>query len=229
VNRLLIDSGEEEPEAALRWDLEQHLVGSVDEYAYDFHKLASVRAGEVTAYLAAAYHGKWPAQASELMRAHKLVPHAVDLDIFGLINSFEANYADRISAPAVLVLGGEQFTKVIMTLNGSLVDFEVFKFKPDTRDAASYAEAVQRSVRRLVAAHARMTVKGVPPLYLAGMIFSWEKFSDECLKSLGDVRLMNPFRNIGCTAFPETSIRAYGPRLSVAVGLAVRESGEVGS
>jgi Tfp pilus assembly PilM family ATPase len=226
VTRLLIDSGEEDVAGALRWELANNLVGGLDEFAFDFQKLASAKPGPVEPYLAAAFRATWVSRVRELMRAHQLVPLVVDLDIFALINAFEVNYRDQLTAPALLVLGGVGYTKVVLTWNGQLVDYEFFKFGVDSDDPAAYAAALRASMDRLVSAHATLAGRGPVNGFAAGPAFAWKEFASECCKLLGTLQPLNPFRTVKFSAPPDSPLRGYAPRLAVAVGLAVRESAE---
>jgi Tfp pilus assembly PilM family ATPase len=226
VSRLMIDTNEPSVGSTLRWELRQQLVGPLEDYTYDFQKLASVRPGPVVTYLAAACRTTWAQKVRGLMQAHRLTPRALDLDVFALVNAFEANYRDQISAPAILVLGGEQVTKVILTWNGSLVDFDLCTFSPDTQEPNEYVQALRKVIERLCASYPSLATRGPLPMFASGVIFTWDAVAAACFQTFGDMQVLNPFRNVTCTALPESSLRLYAPRLGVAVGLAVREAAE---
>ncbi|MBD3242808.1 MAG: hypothetical protein GF331_19605 [Chitinivibrionales bacterium] len=227
VSKLMIDANEDDPYGALSWELGQRLVGSPDEYAYDFQKLHSVRPAPVATYLAAAYRSSWTKRVDQLARRQRLVPRALDLDIFALINVFEANYRDIISRPALLVLGGRQCTKVVLTWNGSLVDYEFFRFGTDAREPAEYASTIQAVITRLRASYQALAGRDVPPVLATGAVFTDGDFSSACFDSVDNMQMLNPFRNLGTNAIPESRLREAAPRVAIAVGLAVRESMEL--
>ncbi len=227
VSKLTIDANESDPHEALTWELQQRLVGSSDEYAYDFQKLHSVRPGPVATYLAAAYRSSWTQKVQQLIRRQRLTPRALDLDIFALINVFEANYRDIVSRPALLVLGGRQCTKVILTWNGTLVDFEFFRFATDTREPDEYASMSRTIIDRLRSSYQSLAGHGTPPVLCTGPVFTDSDFSSACFHSVDNMQMLNPFRNIGTGAIPEKRLREAAPRIAIAVGLAVRESMEL--
>lgn len=227
VSKLTIDANENAPYEALTWELRQRLVGTPDEYAYDFQKLHAVRPGPVTTYLAAAYRSSWTKRVEQLMRRQRLTPRALDLDVFALINVFECNYRDLLSRPALLVLGGRQCTKVVLTWNGSLVDYEFFRFRTDSREPDEYASMIQSVIDRLRRSYQSLAGHGTPPVFCTGPVFTDSDFSSACFQCVEAMQMLNPFRNIGTNAIPEKRLREAAPRLAIAVGLAVRESMEL--
>jgi hypothetical protein len=222
VARLLIDTAEPSPDSALHWELGRHVVGSLDEYLYDFQKLETTRPSAVACYLAAAYRATWVGRTQEFLKKRRFVPRAIDLDVFALVNAFEANYREHMSSPAFLVLGGQEFTKVILTWNGNLVDYEQFRFDPDILGPEAYAERLRKVLRRLKGSYPSLAGRTVVPVFVSGVMFTWDKYAAECFRTMSSMQVLNPFRNIVCNSVPESSLRLNGPRLAVAVGLAIR-------
>ncbi len=227
VSRLMVDTNEPTVGSTLRWELRQQLVGPLEDYSYDFQKLAAVRPGPVVTYLAAACRSAWAAKVRVLLQSQRFVPRALDIDVLALINAFEANYRDLLSAPAVLILGDEQVTKAILTWNGGLIDFEQCKFSPDTQEPDEYVRLLRRVVERLRASYPSLASRGPVPMFASGAIFTWDAIAAACFSAFGEMQVLNPFRNLGCTGLPESSLRLHAPRLAVAVGLAVREASEL--
>jgi len=111
---------------------------------------------------------------------------------------------------------------VVLTWNGSIIDFECFKFDPDAQEPEAYVQSLQAAAGRLQAAYPSLASRAPMPGYASGVVFTWDKFAAACFRSMTSMQMLNPFRAVGCTGLPESSMRLYGPRLAVAVGLAVR-------
>jgi Tfp pilus assembly PilM family ATPase len=229
VTRLMVDTNEPSPASILRWEMRHQVVGALEDYVFDFQKMAAVRPGPTVSYLASACRGAWAGKVRSLLRAHGLVPHVLDLDVFAIINAFEANYRDMMSTPAILVLGGEQITKIILTWNGNLVDYEQCKFSPDTQEPEEYVRQVKTAIERLQASYPSLASRGPIPMLASGSIFTWQAVAAACFHAFTQMQVLNPFRNIACTAVSESELRLHAPRLGVAVGLAVREASELDS
>jgi Tfp pilus assembly PilM family ATPase len=226
VTRVLVDGGEEEPAESLRWELSSQVVGTLDEYAFDFQKLPSTRQATVEAYLAAACRASSVSEVRRLVRAHGLKLGAVDLDVLALINVFEANYRDCTGAPALLVLCGNEYAKVVLTWNGQLVDFENTKLGADPEEPDAYVSALRASMDRVVGGHQSLSGRGPVPAYVTGPVFAWPQFGQQCLDALNGAQVLNPFRSVQCESLDERTQRSNAPYLAVAVGLAVRGAAE---
>lgn len=226
VTKVLVESDDPDPQKAMRWELAQHLVGGIDEYVCSFQKLNTVRPGPVASYLAAAYRATWVTRTRTLLRGVKLVPRALDLDVFALVNAFEANYRDIVGNPAFLVLGGDRCCKVILTWNGTLVDYEFFEYSTAAQSPREFVASLQKIMGRLRASYPSLTGRGEVALFASGVLFTYDDFATECFRLISNIQLLNPFRNVG-TSIPESRQRVDGPRLGVAVGLAIRESMEL--
>lgn len=226
IKRLIIDKEEANPYDTLRWELEQQLIGSMDEYVFDYQKAVVSKAEEFSTYLVAACRAAALERVSTLMKMHRLSPVAVDLDIFAMVNVFEANYRESLSKPALLVLGGEEYTKVALTCDGDLVDYELLSHASTAIEPADYASLLVRSVHKLVALNVAWLGKQMPKAYLAGPLFSQEQFSAPCLSGLPGAEPLLPFRAVSCRALTENDLQRYAPQLAVAVGLALRANPE---
>lgn len=227
VSRLMVDTGEPDVSSVLKWELSHQLAGPIDQYAYDFQKMSAVRPGPVASYLAAAYRSSWVGRVRSMLRTQHLIPRVLDLDVFALVNVYEVNYRDQISAPAFLVLGSAQCTKVILTWNGSIVDFEFFRFSPESQDVDQYVQTLTGVMERLRASYPTLVSRGALPVYSSGVVFTWDEYAAASSSAIPSMQMLNPFRSVGCTGLPESQLRTNGPRLAVAVGLAIREASEL--
>jgi Tfp pilus assembly PilM family ATPase len=222
IKTLMLDADEGSLDEALEWELGQQIVDSIDEYAFDYEKTGSAEQEATSRFLVAACRYATLDRASALLKTHKLNPLAVDLDIFALVNVFEANYRDRLSTPSLLVLGGEEYTKVVLTVDGGFVDYEVFGYDAQSLEPRSYAARLRRSCTKLLDVSGR--AGGRPaPTYLTGPLYSHGDVAQESLEAISGSEVLSPFRNVGCRAIAESDMDRYAPQLAISVGLAVRE------
>lgn len=227
LKSLAIDVDEEQVDEALQWELSQHIVGSMDDYNYDFVRLDGASGDELERYLAVAYRGETVSRLAETLRSHKLKPLVVDLDMLALLNVFEVNYSERMSAPAFLVLGGMMYTKIALVWNGTLVDHEVIREQSEGLDAAQYSAKLNETVDTLTRLNPALSQQEKPSVYLSGPLFSPGEFCSHCLGAVEKTEVLSPFRAISCRTVSEEDLQKYAPQLAVAVGLAVRGSAEL--
>jgi Tfp pilus assembly PilM family ATPase len=222
VKLVSLDRDETDVSGAVGWDLSQHIIGTIDEYVYDYE---ACDAGDPAAarYLVAAYRSSQVQKVSALLRSCKLRPLVVDLDMFALIDVFEANYKELAAQPAVIVSGGEETSKVVLTRNGAFVDFEAFEHRNRQMSPADYVQAVQNAVGSFPADN-----REGAPFFLSGALFAQPQFSEQVIGLLGAASILNPFKAIGSKVeIPEADLARCIPYLGVSVGLALRAAAEV--
>jgi len=221
VKTLPLDAGEKDIEAALAWELEQNIIGSPDEYVFDYQPLESTENGMMY-YQVIAYRKERVNELSSLLKAHKLTPRCVDIDMLALVNMFEVSYPELVSRPAVLVHAETADARCILTQNGKLVDYECIRFDPDT-DPRSFSEQIASALPRLVSPAGTPVDKNNVPLFAAGMLYTNEAFLEQTKPVLPTTALLHPFRKIECRiGITEDKLASYLPQLTVAVGLAFR-------
>jgi Tfp pilus assembly PilM family ATPase len=219
VKKVLLDSDEDNVAEAIVWDLSQHIIGSIDEYSVDFEPIRRSSQDAIRRYLAVAYRTAAIEKLTALLKANKLNPCIVDLDIFAIINVFEANYQDILTLPAILALCGEEKSKIILTQDGSLVDYEVFAVDQSSMTPEEFAARLNEYCLRLCGA------SGLTPerMYCTGPIFSHPEYMEEVLGKFKSAELLDPFRKVICRAAKgDNDLITFAPQLSVAVGLALR-------
>jgi Tfp pilus assembly PilM family ATPase len=220
VKKLMIDPDEKDVRGAIGWELGQHIIGTLDDYSYDFEAMTR-GGGTDTLYLAVAYRSANIQKLVSVLKAGKVVPCLVDLDIFALIDVFEANYRDSISSPGILIHGGEESSKLVLTSGGTFIDFEIVEH-PARKAADTYAMQMRESAARCFPAAKNA------PVFLTGTIFSDADFADDVCSHMGGAQILNPFTSIKCMVeIPENDVNKCISQLSVAVGLALRGAAEV--
>jgi Tfp pilus assembly PilM family ATPase len=219
VKKLMLDRNESDVRAAVEWELSQQVIGSLDDYAFDFEPCGNDGA-DVKWCLAAAYKNAGVQKIASLLKASKLTPVAVDLDMFALINVFEANYQDLVSSPAIVVHGRDESTNIIVTANGSFVDCEIASHASGLSSPGPYADMLRETIGQAFSA-----LQGVAsaPVFCTGAAFSQQDFAEGVFSSLGNARLLNPFAAVQSRIeLAESDLQKCLPYLSVAVGLAIR-------
>jgi Tfp pilus assembly PilM family ATPase len=220
IKKISLDSDESSPEDVISWEISQNIIGSIEDYSVDFEPLG--QNGDVRQYLAVAYRKSSIKKFVSLLKTNKLNPWIVDLDIFALINVFEANYAEIIASPVLLVLAGEEKTLVIITQAGMLVDFDVFAY-PEAVSPDDYSSRLDEYRHNLCGNF----VPDVLGPYCAGPLFMHPEFTEAVSKKLPGALQLDPFKKIIChAAREENSMGQFAPQLAVAVGLAIRGRNE---
>jgi Tfp pilus assembly PilM family ATPase len=157
---------------------------------------------------------------ASLLKAGKLNAVAVDLDMFALVNVFEANYSDFVMSPAIIVHGKEHATSIIVTQNGSFLDFEIIDHQAGLSAADSYADLINETVGQ---GFASLSQPSTFPIFCTGPVFGRPEFSDSVFSRLGNAQMLNPLSSIKATvSIPQDDIKQCIPFLAVAVGCAIR-------
>jgi Tfp pilus assembly PilM family ATPase len=216
VKKVMLDRSETDVREAIEWELSQQIIGSLDDYAFDFAPCGNDEA-DVKWYCAVAYKNAGVQKVVGLLKASKLAPVAVDLDMFALINVFEANYPDMVSSPSLIIHGRDETTNIIVTQNGTFVDFEIVAHKSGLSSSDSYADILRETIAR------NFQQAASAPLFCTGTPFSQQDFAEGVFSHLGNAQMLNPFATVQSRIeIPETDLQKCLPYLSVAIGLAIR-------
>jgi Tfp pilus assembly PilM family ATPase len=219
VKKLMLDRNETNVREAVEWELSQQVIGSMDDYVFDFEPCGNDGA-DVKWCLAVAYKNAGVQKVVGLLKASKLVPVTVDLDMFALINVFEANYPDAVSSPAIIVHGRDEATNIIVTANGTFVDCEIALHHSGVSSPDSYADMLRETIAQGFSAVPQIASC---PLFCTGSTFSQQDFAEGVFSRLGNASLLNPFATVQSRIeLPETDLQKCLPFLAVAVGLAIR-------
>jgi Type IV pilus assembly protein PilM len=227
VKKLSLDSDEKDLGEAIGWELSQHIIGSIEEYSFDYEPLGQSAEGGIKNYLAVAYRSSSIQKLVALLKAHKLNPLVVDLDMFGLINVFEANYREQLHVPSAIVLGNEGKSIIILTRNATLLNFDVCSHDPGTFSADEYVTKITESIERLCVLEGR-SPKEKPEIYCSGALFSQPEYIDSLTLKYGKAQILDPFITIACRAGKgEEDLRKFSHQLGVAVGMALQGGAEM--
>jgi Tfp pilus assembly PilM family ATPase len=221
VKILMLDADEKDVREAIGWELGQHIVGTMDDYSFDYEPLAAA-GGSVRRFLAVAYRSANVQKLVSLLKSARISPFVVDLDIFALIDVFEANYRENIASPAVIVHGCGDSSRLVLTEGGAFLDFDVVEHRGGHAAADAYASQLQDAMGRSFAG----TNAGFET-YVTGPLFSDPDFSESVCSRLGSARVLDPFKAVRSTvAIPSEELVKCIPYLAVAVGLSLRCAAE---
>jgi Tfp pilus assembly PilM family ATPase len=222
IKHIQLESEETEVGELLKWELAQQIIGPIDEYSFDFQECTS-EDGNLKNYLTVAFRNTLVERFLILLKGMKLNPQVIDLDAFAIINTFEANYRERIYTPAVIVHGESEKTKIILTRNGDYIDMDCFCYTYESLNAETYSMQLQSEINRFLAMNKKIDCQPRVSLYFTGSLFSQVEFRDAVFAKMGNGELLYPFRKIGCRiAIDSDQLMTYAPQLAVAVGLALR-------
>jgi hypothetical protein len=221
IKRVPVDRDETDIDAALSWELEQNIIGSPDDYVFDYLPCGK-RPDNIEEYLIVAYRKERVVTLASLLKSHKLIPRLVDLDILALVNIFEASYPDFIDRPAIIVHAESRDARIILTHQGRLLDYELLAYDTEP-DPQAFGELVMAAAERLSAATGLQgEVQGMP-VFASGILFAQEDFLRNAGSVLHAISILHPFRKIECRiGVDEDKLANYLSQLSVAVGLAIR-------
>jgi Tfp pilus assembly PilM family ATPase len=229
IKRIAIDQDEADVEQALEWELSQQLIGSMEDYAFDYQRRVHQEQTDQQEYLVVAYHAEAVNRMTELLESNRLKPLILDIDIFALINLFEVNYPERSVLPAVVVFGDERMTKLALTRGGDFFDMEAMQHTEEHDNPQVYLQAIRQRLSELLAFNEGF-VTGNDSLQtiITGPLFTQQQYRTALVEGMENSIVLNPFAKISCSAgMGEEDIDRYGPQLAVAVGLALRGMDEI--
>jgi Tfp pilus assembly PilM family ATPase len=228
IKRIAVDADEQNIDETIRWELGQQIVGSLDEYVFDYEEIPGAPEAATRKYLVVAYRRELVNKMAGIVRGVKMDPRVVDLDIFGLMNAFEANYKDKKDRPSLLIHSELETTKFVLTQNGGFRDYHCFEHKTGAIDAAGFAVVLSAEIDRFLAGTGK--VDGSIGIYVSGSYFQQSASRNAFFEKVPGAEALNPFREIKCQmAIEEERFLEYSMQLAVAVGLALRGSEETES
>jgi Tfp pilus assembly PilM family ATPase len=187
--------------------------------------------GTVDRYLAVGYRSEAVKRLGDLVKAHKMNPLAVDLDMFGLVNAFEANYGETGAVPAALVFAETGRLSVVLTHKGAFVDFDTEARNLDADRPEEVAVAIREALARLQRASPGAFTGNPPRLYGAGPLLCAGAVGNALVQQVPGFQVLSPFRKIPARIgnVREEDVNKFAPQLAVAVGLAIRGGAEISS
>jgi len=211
---------ESDLQQALKWELEQNIVGSLQDYAYSWDAQGGAsNAEQKTQWLLCAFRKLRVNQVLELFAQARLHPLAVEIDILALINVFSVNYPEQSQSPVVLVLSNEDCTKVVVSKQGRYIRSSLLHAAIYEKGPAQFAEKLADTIDRLTNVS---QLQSPVPVYYTGSMFAQNEFCDELNQKVPQSNILLPFRKIGSPNISEEDLLTYAPMLAVAVGLALR-------
>lgn len=216
-----LDADEDNPREALEWELSQQIIGSADDYRFDFQETGSDGA-DVKRYLVASYRKEYVDRLAAMIRKIKLEPRIGDLDLFGLINVFEANYPEKKAAPTLLAHCENRFVKLVLTQHGGFVDYHCFEHTAPFLDPEPYAAAFGTEIERFKTITGRRDIAS--EIYCTGSFLKSPEHRATLLQAANGAQILNPFKEITChlEGVGEQQLLEHSTQLAVATGLALR-------
>jgi Tfp pilus assembly PilM family ATPase len=223
VKLIPVDEGEIRVEETIEWELGQHLGRPLDEFVYDVQEeeANAVTGAGARKVLAVAYRQELIHRMTGIVRGVRMRPVVVDLDIFGLVNAFSANYPERTAAMSLIVHSEFENTKLVLTRNGRFSNYHCFEHASGSVDPAGFAALLSAEIGRFLTAAKESSSK--PALYITGSYFQQDISREAFLEKVSGAEILDPFRSIKCQVkIDEQQFQSYSTQLAVAVGLALR-------
>jgi Tfp pilus assembly PilM family ATPase len=219
-----LDGDEREVREVIEWELSQQIIGSIDDYFFDFQDIDAGSTASVKKYLVAAYRKEYVTRLAGMVRKIGFEPRVVDLDVFGLVNVFEANYPEKADTPALVVHCENRMTKLVLTKKGGFLDYHCFEHATGFMDPAPYTAALASEIARFIATSP--LANGTPHggTYLTGSFLKLGENRSAVLQEIKDAEMLNPFREIKCQleGIEEKQLLEHSTQLAVATGLSLR-------
>ena len=224
IKKIKIDMDEQEVNEAIEWELSQQIIGSIKEYVYDYQFINNDPTGDYQNFLVAGYREVTVDRVGKLLKLKRLNPIIIDIDIFALINVFEINYSDKINIPSVIIFSELTSSKIILTVNGSFVDFEIFDHNDDMMNPDVFIKKLNDTMNFLFSYNQEFSNNEIVNKYLSGSFFSQVEFTNRVLNDIPNTEVLYPFRSVSCSAgMDDEKLREFSPQLAVSVGLTLRD------
>ena len=221
-----LDADEKNVGEVVEWELSQQIIGSIDQYSFDYQEIAG-GGGPTKKYLVAGYRKEFVNRMAGVIRKIKLEPRIVDLDIFALINVFEANYKEKITEPSLLVHCERHLTKLVLTRNAGLLDYHCFEHATGFSDPAGYGVSLAAEINRFLSGSQQLAGGERAGIYMTGSYLRQAETRNAVFAEVKGSELLNPFRAITCQlqGIQEDQLLEHSTQLAVAVGLSLRSAG----
>jgi Tfp pilus assembly PilM family ATPase len=217
-----LDADEIDPREVLEWELSQQIIGSVDDYMFDFEETSAGTAADIKRYLVAAYRKDYVDRLTGMIKKIKLEPRVVDLDIFGLVNTFEANYPEKTDVPVLLIHCENRMIKLVISRGGSFLDYHCLEHTAPFLDPEQYSTALSAEIDRF----RQMSPHGAEgrDIYLTGSFLKSAENRSTVMQAIKNAEILNPFKEIKCQleGIDENQLLEHSTQLAVATGLSLR-------
>lgn len=223
IKKIDADAETTDVDAMVEWQIDQQLLGNVEEYNCGYQIIDRDDDHNRTTLLCAAYKRRPIESLSQNLRKAKLHPVYFNIDIFSLINAFEFNYSDRISTPQLLLYACSDTITFVITRNGECVDYEIESVERAQDSLQRYIDALQRGKAVMESTNSDVFSGDDFVCYYSGPLFSQTTELHSHLESMfGNAEALDPFRKLSVyVQMDEKNKSRYFPYLSIAVGAAV--------
>ncbi|MCX7727034.1 MAG: pilus assembly protein PilM [Chitinispirillaceae bacterium] len=220
VKKFLLPSNEKDIEGAIKWELSHHILDPLEEYLFDFEPL-NKKTDDIEEYLLVAYKREYVENLLSILKSNKILPKLIDVDIFALINVFEANYPELQNNLSILLHGENTRAKIVLTYGGKYVNFESIDY-PQGIEVPTFCDLIRGSIEKLSTISSVTGIERIPILGSGG-IFTAEDVVEGVKSSFSNFTMLNPIKKIGChVGVEKEQLFSYLPQLAVAIGLALR-------
>ncbi|MBN1982089.1 MAG: pilus assembly protein PilM [Chitinivibrionales bacterium] len=232
IKKIILDTTETDLNSTVRWELSQQILSPLDEFSFDFQPVttnSTAATNQYQSFLVVAYRNSSIAAFTKPLKARKVTPAIIDLDIFALINVYEANYSQQLQEPAFILYSEGDQSKIILTCSGGFVDYEVVEHGKNISSIDEYAQYVKEALRRLQRCNSSYGPFNSVKIYFCGSFFSPPETIEAIKKQMEPhhAEILQPFRGIGCSPeMNQQQLSEYALHLAVSVGLALRGSKE---
>lgn len=224
IKKIALERDETEIEEVIEWELSQQIVGSIDDFVFDYQLITQDKTAEYQSYLVVGYRNIAVSRISKLLRLKKLNPLIIDVDIFALINAFELNYDEMLMQPVLLIFSDIYRTQLVLTMQGMFVDIDVVNHTEEMMTPEGLVAGLKPAIRSLCAHNPPFSSQNAVHSYITGPFFSQQEMSQGVIAQLPNTEILYPFRKIQCNAgMDEETLHEFAPLLAVSVGLALRD------
>jgi len=223
VKKLIIDRNETDIKSAIEWELSQQIIGTIDDYIFDYEVLPGYPDSSVQQFLVVGYRPEPVKNILNLLKSLKARVLSIDIDMFALQNLLDTSYIEQNNNYSFIIHGNDVCTKVLLSYRGNFIDYETFSYDLDSMDSETYNNQLKTSVDRLRTIY--QLENQVIPQFISGQLFFEEEFRKDFIESHEHTEMLNPFKTITCLQ-ENACVPEYFLRLTVATGLAIRGATE---
>ncbi len=223
IKKIDVDASTTDLDAMVKWQLDQQILGNVEEYNCGYQIIDQDEEQSRTRLLAAAYKRHPVDTLTQHLRKAKLHPVYFNIDVFSLVNAFEFNYSDRITTPQLLLYACSDSITFVITRNGDCIDYEIENIERAQDNVQQYTDALERGKAVMESTNGDIFSGDDFTCYYCGPLFSQIQHLHSHIDSMfGKTEAFDPFRNLSVyVQMDEKNKARYFPYLPIAVGAAV--------
>lgn len=218
----------------MRWDLEQYLGDSRDDYLMSFQTVEANADLGYTEYQVGAYRKTEVLRLKKLLHFSEMPLTVLDVDAFAILNAYEANYPEHHPYHTLLIKADFNGIAMLHVHKSRFLDFHVLPM-PENFLAQSEDEKVScfRSQATRLTKYFQQSflgsISGDPLVVLAGDLSTDAAFITILREGLGqEVQLLDAFKEVHFPHDPEhaAKVKENAPQCATALGLALRAKGD---